>query len=161
MESPKKNIGPNFGDLSESKFLDNFVSDISIFLLSLFLCVHIYLFRNLCLSLSFLCIFVYPNLFLFGVCAFLSLSVCLCLFVSRVVSVCLCLSLCIPVCRSSLFLCVFCVSLSISACSCLFIWKCLFIFIFVFLFCLFVFVFADRFVKMAYFRIATCYISPF
>ena len=65
------------------------------FVISVFLCVS-------------LCISVYPNLFLFGVCASLSLFVCLCLSVSWVVSVCLCLSLCVRVCCSSLFLCVFC-----------------------------------------------------
>ena len=52
---------------------------------SLFPCVRIYLLRNLCLAL---CISVYPNLFLLGVCASLSLSGCLCLSASRFVSVC-------------------------------------------------------------------------
>ena len=101
-----------FGDLSGSKCLEIscrvppypclFLCLPVCFRVSVSICFVISVF--LCLSL---CISVYPNLFLFDVCASLSLSVCQCLSVSRVVSVCLCLCLCVRVCRSSLFLCVF------------------------------------------------------
>ena len=119
----------------------------------------------LCLSL---CISVYPNLFLFGVCASLSLSVCLCLSVSRVVSVCLCLSLFVFMCpclsfvsislRLFVFLCLFpCVR------ACLFGNVCLYLSLSLSLslsFCLSALGSADQFTKIAHFRVAACRISP-
>ena len=143
-------ISGKFGVLSESKFrLGVTVSlPLSVFR-SLFPCVYIYLFHNLCL---FLCIFVYPNLFLLGVCASLSLFVCFFLSISRVVSVCLYVVLCGSMCSCRLFV------------SMLFASFCLFLTINIYLclsFCLFALVFAGRCKKIINFHVVACRISPF
>ena len=144
------NLGPNF--------VENFVPGVSVFLPlfvspSLFPCVRIYLFRNLCLFLFIF--FVYPNLFLFGVCASLSLFVCLCFSVSRIVSIYLCLFLCVRVYRLFLFLCVF---------LCFFVYFRVFVsiylgnvYLFLFLcFCLFALVFMGWFLNITYFYVVMC-----
>ena len=120
-------ISGKFGDLSESKFLENFVPGVSVCLPlsvspSLFPCLRIYLFRNLCLSLSIfvhLCIPICFFLVFAHLCLYLSVCVSLSLGLSRFVSVCLYVS--VSVVRLYFFAS-FCVSLSISACPRLSIW---------------------------------------
>ena len=128
---PKKlpgHILGKFGDLSESKFLENFVPGVSVSLplsvfRSLFPCVRIYLFRNLCLSLS-----IFVHLCVCQPVSFwcLRLSVSTCLSVSLCLSGCLGLSLFVSMCPwlsfVSIFFASFCVSLSIFACPRLSIW---------------------------------------
>ena len=111
-------LGPNsgkFGELVESKFLENFVPGVSVSLPlfvspNLFSYVYIYLFRNLCLSLSIfmhLCVSQSVSFRCFALYLYLSVCVSLSLGLARVVSVYLCLFLCARVCRSALLLCGF------------------------------------------------------
>ena len=113
-------ISGKFGDLSESKFLEDFKAGVSVSLpLSvsrLFPCVRIYLFRILCLSWS-----IFVHLCVSKSVSFwcLRLSVSLSLGLSPFISVCLYVSVSFV---RLYFFASFSVSLSISACPRLSIW---------------------------------------
>ena len=129
---------------------------------SLFLCVRIYLFRNLSLSLF---IFVHPcvSQSVSFWCLRLSVSICLSVFLCLSGCLGLSLSLCVRVrvCRLSLFLCVFVVSLCLFSRVrvCLFGNVCLYLSLSL-SFYLFVLVFAGRFIKMAYLHVAVSHPPP-